>query len=47
MGGAGWPPDGDESSVEVMLSEEDLKVVVGVVVLKMVVWKWIEVLKWC
>ena len=30
-----------------MLSEEDLKVVVGVVVLKMVVWKWIEVLKWC
>ena len=35
------------SSVEVMLYEEDLKVVVGVVVLKMLDLKWIEVLRWC
>ena len=30
-----------------MLSEGDLKVVVGVVVLKMVGWKWFEVTRWC
>ena len=46
MGGAGRPPDGEKSSVEVMLPLGAVEVMVDVVVVKGMVLKRNEVLGW-
>ena len=46
MGGAGAPPDCENSSLEVVLSVVGMEVILSVVVVKTKLGKWFEVLEW-